>query len=280
MKKKVIFLSLFFYVFLSYSFCESEKKVCVKVKPKQTLEYKAQIKEPQIKNLTMIGKVGRFGIEGTTKTEKLYGSILRALRFQNITEKIEQKYGLPENFLLAMVIQETGGADLLLNGRDDGGAGICHMQGSTATEFGLSTYKGCKKLRCKAHGLEMRSLIDKYKYDRKKLIKYDDRFHPIYNLDAAARMLSCYKTPKVNGFTANWSSAIYRYAGKYNYSKYWKNILGYSKKLNDPSVINAVKKEFNKRNPNLIINGKKGNFDAYIKAHQEQNINYGLNEYK
>lgn len=279
MKKKVIFLSLIF-VFMSFAFSAPGRKVCVKAKPKQALGYKEQIKEPKIRNLTMIGKVGRFGIEGKTKTEKLYGSILRALRFQNVTRKIEEKYGLPKNFLLAMVIQETGGADLLLNGRDDGGAGICHMQGSTATEYGLSTYKGCKKLRCKEHGLAMRSLIDKYKYDRKKLIQYDDRFHPIYNLDAAARMISCYKTPKVRGFTANWSSAIYRYAGRYNYSKYWSNIQNYSKKLNDPSVIKAVEKEFNKRNPNLIINGKKADFDAYIKAHQDQNINYGLNEYK
>ena len=41
----------------------------------------------------------------------------------------------------------------------------------------------------------------------------------------------------------------------------------------------TLEKEFNKRNPNLKINGKAGDFDGYINAHQEQNLNYGLAAY-
>lgn len=274
-------LSILFFLLIGMGFRIAESKAtCSKKKPSGNFKYKVKVKEPEMRNLRMIGKVGRFGVEGSTKTERLYGSILRALRFQNITEKLEKKYHLPQNFLLAMVIQETGGADMLLNGLDDGGAGICHMQGSTASEFGLSTYEQCDKLRCKEHGKELRSIISKHKYDRRKLIEYDDRFHPIYNLDAAARMLSCYKYPKVKGFTMEWSSSIYRYAGRKNYRKYWLNVRYFMKKLNDEKVINAVRKEFNSRNPNFTVNGKKSDFDGYIKAHQQQNINYGLNNYK
>lgn len=252
---------------------------CSKRKPRGDFSYREIHPEPQIKNLKMIGYVARCGIEGKDATEKLYGAILRAKRFENITEKVESKYGLPRNILLAMIMQETGGADMLPNCRDDGGIGICHMQSSTASLFGMKTHMGFNKLVSKEHGRILRNLIKTHKYDRKKLIKYDDRFHPLLNVDAAGRMLFCYKQTKIRGLT-HIQSAIRRYAGKYNYRHYWKNVEYYRKKLNDPAVMKAIETQFNKKNPNLIINGKKGDFKSYIRAHQLQNENYGLTNYK
>jgi len=252
---------------------------CTKTKPKN-FGYEAIIAEPNMTKLSMIGRVDKNGVQGSSATERLQGKLLRALRFQNITRKVEQKYGIRRNLILAMIMHETGGADLLPNGGDDGGLGLCHMQPKLATEFGLNTYQNCRDLRNKTHGRRLRSLIEKHKYDRKNLIQYDDRFHPILNIDAVGRMLQCYyhQTP-IKGLN-RWQSAIYRYAGSYNYRKYWQQVEYYRKKLNDEAQIDAVRYKFNRKNPNFEINGKKGTFDKYLKAHRDQNINYGLNEYK
>lgn len=231
-----------------------------------------------MKNLSMIGYVNNYGVQGETKDIRLYGAILRALRFKNITDKVEDKYGLPRNLILAMVIQETGGADVLPNGRNDGGLGLCHMQASVASEFGLKTYKDCNELVCVVHGVQIKELITAEKYDRKKLIKYDDRFHPIKNLDAVGRMLKYYSLGTQVKDTEI-KTAIYRYAGKYNYSKYYANVIYFQNKLNDDDVVDAVRKAFNEKNPNLMIGGEAGDFDRYIKTHQDQNVNYGLLEY-
>lgn len=259
---------------------EKPLAACNKIKPKGPFVYKVVHKEPKIENLRMIGKVTKCGVEAPDRDSKLQGRVLRAIRFQNISRAVEKKYDLPENIVLAMVIQETGGADMLPNCLDDGGIGICHMQGSTASDFGLKTHKGFNELRSKAHGRILRGLIETHKYDRKKLIKYDDRFHPILNLDAVGRMLSCYRKRRKRNGETEMQVAIKHYAGAYNYKHYWRNVVFFRKTLNDPKFIASLEKDFNKKNQQLTINGKSGDFKAYIKAHQDQNINYGLDAYK
>ena len=250
---------------------------CNKRKPRG-YGYRNIVKERKMSNLKMIGKVGKFGVEGRNKTEKLYGKILRAMRFQNITRRVERKYNLPKNLVLAMVMQETGGADLLPNGLDDGGLGLCHMQPMLAVEYGLKTYQNNKAMRSRAHGRALRRLIDRHKHDRKKLIQYDDRFHPILNLDAVGRMLHCHQHRPKKGYTKT-QVAILRYAGRYNYRKYWRNVQYFRRHLNDPKVIRGVERMFNKKNPKFKINNYKGNFKEYIRVHQDQNRNYGLDRY-
>ncbi len=235
------------------------------------LGFEQLVKEVKFKNLHMLGTVKRGGVYG----QRTYGMILRSLRFQNITRRIERKYNLPKNLLLAMIMQESGGVDLLPNSSDDGGIGLIHMQPQLAEQFGLRTYKNCKKLVCKKHGKELRKLIIANKYDRKKLIKYDDRFNPVLNIDAAARMLLYYRSGKQVKETPL-KTAIYGYAGRYNYEKYYKNVIMYMKKLNDKKLLNDIRKDFNKQNPNLTANGKRIGFGGYIKIHQKQNFNYGL----
>lgn len=274
--KKLSFLLLIFV----FSGCKSYDFPAVKKRDKLLsndlkLSYKEKVKEPVFKNLNMLGDVKKGGVYG----QRMYGMILRTLRFKNITDAIEKKYKLPENLLLAMIMHESGGVDLLPNSGDDGGIGLIHMQPKLARQFGLKTFKNCEKLVCKEHGKELRKKIVKNKYDRKKLIAFDDRFHPILNIDAAARMLVYYRSGKqIKGSPLK--TAIYGYAGRYNYQKYYDNVILYISKLQDEDLIEDVEDEFNKLNGRMRINGKKADFDDYIEAHQKQNINYGLKDYK
>ena len=274
--KRVIwtFLVLFVASCKTYDFpaVKNRNKLLVK---SVALTYNAIIPDPDFKNLNMLGKVKKQGVYG----QRLYGMILRSLRFKNITDKVERKYGLPENLLLAMIMHESGGVDLLPNSSDDGGIGLIHMQANMAKMFGLTTFKNCNKLVCKEHGEELRKIIKEYNSDRKKLIVIDDRFHPVLNIDAAARMLVYYRSGEQTQETPL-KTAIYGYAGKYNYKKYYDNIEIYMSKLNDNEFLKEIEEDFDRQNQNLTLNGKPANFKMYIAAHQEQNINYGLNDYK
>jgi len=229
-------------------------------------------------NLNMIGWVDENGVRGKDIDEKLMGMILRTLRFKNITDKIERKYGLPDNVLMAMIMQESCGADLLLNSLNDGGAGLCHMQGYMARLFSLKVYMNCNEIRCLKHGNDLRRLINSSPMDRKFLYRYDERFHPILNLDAAGRMLAYYMAgpqTKISPFR----TAICAYAGRYNYAAYFKSIMKYRRIIGDSRYIDQVRTEFNKRNRKLHIGSRLSDFDDYIQYHQRQNRNYGLDLY-
>lgn len=257
----------------SYDFPPVENRKELLQKP-INLGYEEIIKEHEYKGLIMLGEAKKTGVHG----QRMYGMLLRVLRFKNITDAVEKKYELPSNLLSAMIMHESGGIDLLPNSSDDGGIGLIHMQPLLANQFGLKTYKGCKKLVCKKHGKELRSLIKKEKLNRKKLITKDDRFHPILNIDAAARMLVYYRSGKQTKKSAL-KTAIYGYAGKYNYKKYYNNIVLYMNKLQDKKLLRNLESNFNKKNKRLTINGKKAYFKDYIKSHQKQNLNYGLDKY-
>jgi hypothetical protein len=244
----------------------------------KNLVYNEIYPEPNFENLNMLGNVHTMGVSGKNKEERLYGMILRTLRFKNITSRIEKRYGLPENLLLAMVMQETGGVDLLPNSSNDGGLGLCHMQPYMAKLFGLKTYQNCDKMVSTQHGLALRKLISNNNKNRKLLLTFDDRFHPILNLDAAARMLVYYlKGTQIQPTPVQ--TAIYGYAGRYNYPEYYTRVRQYWKHLNDKELIDKVEGEFNALNPDLKINGKPADFKKYLLIHQQQNRNYGLDFY-
>jgi len=243
----------------------------VKTKPEK-VGYQEVYPELRHRNVNMIGFVNKYGVQGSDFKETLYGKILRSLRFKNITDKVEKKYNLPENLILAMIMQETGGVDLLPNGRDDGGLGICHMQPCVARTFGLKTYEDNDKLVDFEYGKRLRELIDTHSADRKLLIKYDDRFNPVLNIEAVGRLLAAaYKGQYPI------QSAIRAYSGTKNFPTYYKNVCYYQEKLKDEKVIENVKEMFNERNRHFLLGDKKANFDIYIRYHQQQNVNYGLN---
>lgn len=244
--------------------------------------------EIQIKNLNIVEHFGRGSQHGVVEEYKTgYGKMLRALRFENMARAAEKRYGLPENILLAMIMQETGGQQLLPNGVDDGGVGLCHMQPLTAHQFGLKTYENCKKLVDKGHGKKIRKIIEKHRYNPQAIVEgdYDDRFHPLKNIDTVARMLAYhYKSRPARGYS-RYETMILRYTGKPNYEKYKKNVEKNRKLLADKKIRAEIERVFNADNPNLIINGKKcapgTQFNEYINAFYKENEDvFGLEEYK
>lgn len=257
-------------------------------KLKPVLHYIDSFPELDIKNLTMIGRVGRFGVDGDR------GKLLRVLRFQNISDAVERRYNLPHNIILAMVMEESGGVDLLPNGLGDGGFGLCHMQSSVAREFDLSVYKDCNALVCNGkdrrsckdrrgrlfnHARELKERIDESNSNRRLVIGYDERLNPLLNLDAVGRMLASFMGgPECRGL-GPLQTAIARYAGRYNYSAYWRDVQRNMAVLDNKDLLISVEKEFNALNPYLTINGLPADFKRYIELSQQQNYNYGLASY-
>ncbi|MEN9338593.1 MAG: hypothetical protein RI945_318 [Candidatus Parcubacteria bacterium] len=251
-----------------------------KIKAELEFEYKEIYPDLKIERLEMLGDVGKYG------ADTVEGKLLRTLRFQNVTRAVEKKYNLPKNIILAMIMEESTGADLVPNARDDGGFGLCHMQGITAKEFGLKTFEDCNEKICdKGHAKRLRQEIEENHYDRKKLINKDDRLHPILNLDAVGRMLACYMSgPKIKreGYRniGPLRTAVARYSGTTNFPNYWPDIIKNMKSLKDEKVIEKVRRAFNDKNQNLVINDEPADFDIYIKESLKQNFNYGLESYK
>lgn len=257
---------------------EVKDRSVYKAAPFPDLGYSYIVPEKQLKNLHVIGRVNRQGVYAPTQKEQLMGITMRTLRYRNIAQKVEKKYGLEKNIILGMVAQETGGAVSIPNATDDGGIGLCHMQPYTASMFGLKTYQNCRKMRSRSHGKKLRKLIRKHNSELKKLISYDDRFHPVKNLDAVGRMLAYYKSGEQLEDTPQ-ETAIRRYAGRHNYDHYYRRVKFFQKKFNSKAHINQVRKRFNAINPDFYIGDDKAGFDAYIAYFNELNRNYELDRY-
>jgi hypothetical protein len=249
-----------------------------------------------IENLNYPDSVGKYG----ASTHE--GKILRTLRYKNITDAVEERYNLPPGVLLAMIMEESTGVDLLPNARGDGGFGLSHMQGSVAREYGLKTFDNCNSLVCgpkkgsdgklrivgckdsdghyKNHGKALSDFMKNHADDRKTLVEADERLHILLNIDAAGRMLATgIAGPRINGL-GSFRTAICRYAGKYNYEKYWADIKRNMRDVTDSNVINELADNFNTINRDLIINGKKSNFFDYMQSCYNENENYDLSIYK
>ncbi len=267
-----------------------ERHLLKKLRP--DLCYVKLWKEPIVEGLVLMGKLNKSGYLEGSNMDILDGRIIRSLRYQNITEAAEVKYNLPHNTLLAMVAQETYGYNPLLNALGDGGVGLCHMQGMTAMEYGLRTYKDCNALVCDGkskysctdeggnkfnHGSDLKELVREENNDIKKLIDYDDRFHPVINIDAAARMIAFHMAGSSRDGIGPIETAMERYSGR---DSYWEKIKALRDYFNDKIYLKKVEERFNVLNSRLTIDSKKIGFVEYIKEFQKQNLNYELDTYK
>lgn len=225
--------------------------------------------DPQFTGLVSLGKISRDGVGSVEAV------LTRALRFSDIAEAVEARYGLPR-VLLAMAAQEAGGAELLTNGQDDGGAGIIHMQPATAVEFGLKTYRGCEAMVSHAHGAALRQLIADKRGDVKRLALLDDRFHPIINVDAAGRMLALYMSSAPKG-SDPLQHALRRYSGR---PEYWANVQRWRKRIDSAKVRADLAARFAEANPDFRVNGVRGGLESYLAEFWRQHENYGLAAYR
>lgn len=231
---------------------------------------------------------------GASTTE---GKMTCTMVYKEITDAVEDRYNLPSGILLAMIMEESTGIDLLPNGRGDGGFGLSHMQGSVAAEYGLKTFNGCNALVCNSHrgckdsdgkflnhAKQLAILMEEKKDDRKTLVDADERLHLILNIDAAGRMLAAHMSgPKLKGKFSHlgpFRTAIARYAGSVNFEKYWEDICKNMKSFDDSNVVEDVAAYFNEKNPNLMVNGQHVDYYGYLAEMKKEFENYGLTEYK
>ncbi len=231
------------------------------------LGFEQLVPDPKFPSLKMLGQVSKNGVAGVD------GVLLRVLRLQPIGDAVELRYGLTgpktKGIVLSVVAQESGGADLLPNGADDGGAGFAHMQPCTGHQYSLRIYQDCNKLVDHEHGRALRALITANNSDRKLLIKYDDRFHPVLNLDAVGRMLKSYMLAAPRGSDAA-AYALKRYSGR---TEYGAAVQKWRARINSDETVRAMKAHFDEVNTALTC-------DEYLAACRQQNVNYGLEKYK
>nr|HMP31732.1 hypothetical protein [Saprospiraceae bacterium] len=229
-------------------------------------------------NLHFLCEDGKHGVANCKSEERIMGIFMRALRYKNITDAVEDRYELPRNTLMTMLMQECHGINLLPNGNGDGGVGLIHMQPMLAHQFGLNTLNGCKDLVSHTHGRQINSLINEFYTSPEHLLKYDDRFHPILNIDAAGRMIKYYSTLKMIG-KDKWDSAFKRYAGKYNYGIYTRNLRYFKKFLEDQEFMTKISETFNEINPELTYQGDTIQFEKFLELNHTFNFNYDLEKY-
>lgn len=241
------------------TFAKKQKTNYSKI-PVPKIGYQELVKETNFPQLTLA--------DNDTKI----GRIQRALRWENIVRAVENRYGIPRNYLLAMICVESEGDPTQPNLSGDGGVGLIHMQPLLATKYGLDLITDSKKLRDFVQGKKIDKLIEKYGGDLKDLIKYDDRFHPIKNLDAATRML-CDLKIRFN----SWNLALRAFSGRRTYAK---KIINYAQNIGNKKFMLGVVRDFNDRNKNNKISNKKLNFKLYISKFHNLNRNYGLDQYK
>jgi soluble lytic murein transglycosylase-like protein len=228
--------------------------------PIPKLSYAPLVKEPNLSRVSV----------ADNNTD--IGRMQRALRFRNITDAVERRYGIPKDYLLGMICVESEGDPTQPNSSGDGGAGLIHMQPLLASAYGLKMITSSKRLRDFHQGRKINRAIDKTDADLKDLIKYDERFHPIKNIDAAARMIcDAYEE------THNWDKALKRYAGRGSYTKKVKK---YAKKAQDAGFKQKMKADFARRNTGVMLHGRQITYIYYQGVFFEQNRNYGLDAYR
>ena len=192
------------------------------------------------------------------------GRAQRALRFKNITDAVEKRYKIPSGILLGMIMQESMGDPTLPNLSGDGGLGLIHMQPLMATRYGLNLITPSTALIDREQGREILKAKCNAKGGLKELVGCDDRFHPIINVDAAARMLC-------DSFgSKGWWGTLHRYAGR---SEYPAQIMRYRALIDNDSFIKKVEKDFVRRNITV-------KFSDYLAGSRQNMINYGLDTYK
>ena len=212
------------------------------------------------------------------------GKLQRIIRWKNITDAAEARYGTPSNILLGMIAQESYGDPTLPNELGDAGLGLVHMQPKSSFDYGLERITNSRKLRDFEQGRKIIEALKAEKADLKDLIKYDDRWHPIINIDAAARMMCDYfeegiklKGGKVRSHT--WDVALQRYSGR-SHRGYGRHVRRIADRINSATTMRNLERSFNALNAKTIVQGTPLTFDRYIQFFAGQNRNYGLDKYK
>ena len=200
------------------------------------------------------------------------GRIERTLRWKPITDAAELRYGVPSSLLMSMICVESEGDPTQPNASGDGGVGLIHMQPLMASLYGLRLITPSTKLVDHQQGRKIDDLVEKTDGDLEELIKHDDRFHPIKNIDAAARMM-CDLFERSH----TWPRALEMFSGRRTYDS---TVLAYQQMINSKSHRKKLSKEFDARNKGKKLRGRTLTFNRYLDYFHALNRNFGLEQYK
>jgi len=231
----------------------------------------SKIPVPKIGYAPIVREPNLHGVRLADRRGNNIGRVQRALRWDNITRAVGERYKMPHRILLGMSCVESEGDPTQANDLEDGGLGLIHMQPLMASKYGLKMITKSKKLRDFSQGRRIERVIDTVDADLKDLIKYDDRFHPIKNIDAAARMV-CDHYERSH----SWERALEKYAGRKDYDS---KVMDYVGRMGSKPFMDNVREDFNRRNKNFKVEGKHIDFDRYRQIFRGLNRNYGLDDY-
>ena len=228
--------------------------------------------------------------------------ILRCLRWKNITEAVEDRYGIPHGLLLAMMAQEGYWDPTLPNLWWDGWLGLIHIQATNAANYWLKTLKRYNNwMRDIRHWKEINKALTRENYDLKELIEYDDRFHPIMAVDVAARFLMDKKRQAERKWLSKtdqknvWIFALKRYSGRwlwdyaYPVLKFWHAVCAvtdykmpkFSNNLKYPtSQKSIITMKDSIDDMKLSIWWKSSTYEDYLDYNYAHNYNYDLKKYQ
>ncbi|MCX6224569.1 MAG: transglycosylase SLT domain-containing protein [Bacteroidia bacterium] len=135
------------------------------------------------------------------------GRFDRTIRWYQEIRAAEAKYHIPQCLIAGLIMQESMGNPLQVNGTSDGGAGLMMFQPGTAQEYGLRTYGTSKNTgRDTDHGQVINELLDAEAYNYDRIRKKDERFDIQKSIDAGARFLS-----ELHNRFGTWDKAISAY---------------------------------------------------------------------
>lgn len=200
------------------------------------------------------------------------GRLQRTLRWEPIYRAIEEKYGLPRNTLGGLIMEESCGDPVQPNCGGDGGFGVVHVQGTTATGWGLRIHGSSNRASDRDHGREICEMLEQCNYDPQQIQRYDERAHLIKVLDTAARIVATGR--QLHG---SWDYGIqyYRAPGRVGKNTGWRYMMRVHKwraALSDGDAVGEAMRDFGARNGQPYID--------YQRKWHAMNDNWGLETYK
>ena len=215
-----------------------------------------------------------YDFSGTRLADKntMTGRIQRTLRWQPIYHAIEKGYGLPEDTLAGMIMQESYGDPVQPNATDDGGLGLTHIQGTTAIKYGLKIYGNSGRDSDHNHGRQIRDMLMECHYDPACAQQYDDRAHVVKVLDAAARIVREGKEKH-----GSWDEGVEyfntpRWVGHNRGWRYLRNVKQFRDGIRDPEQVGKAARDFQERNGYPF-----GTYEG--RWHEMNSANWELREY-
>lgn len=227
------------------------------------------------------------GIQLADEEGGYLGRLQRSLRWRPVTKAVERRYGIPENILLAMIMQESFGNPIQPNMQMDGGLGLMHMQPVVAHNYGLDVYGNEHVLDSRRYGRRLNQMLRECKWDMRCIMPKDDRIHPVINLDCGGRIvMTGYQTHR------SWPSAVKHYflpgfqrpkfirLGQ----RYWNNVNRFLSASRNQEAIRQAREDFNGRNAGFMVRYPNGtrrpaSFDRYLGDFEGICENYGLPKY-